>query len=622
MGPPPLRTRLQEVWYFFRYLKPLKWLVLLTILCGFLVNVARTPIMMVPIVLTKAMEPSPPPGLEPPASTEIESSPPAQSNLSERFFGILIGEVNDKSDVFRWLRIVGFSIAVMTALTILRGYLGIKVSESLLRSIRGDVYDRLDQLSMLSVFERGAGPFVQRLTRDVYTIQGLFSGTFIQIIDETSRGLVCAVLCFLIDWKLTAILIVIFLFVWPIVKWVNNQVEHNAKVMLGLSENVISNMVESIGGFRDILAAGKFDYFARRFQSLLDETKRMGIRTGMWGQFSGLFPSTLMSFLILAAYWVFTDRMRSPGDIGIMITYMMYLQQVLPVFGILGGAATEVAMAAPSAHEVRILLEPGPMAPPVPTGSRTVTKPIESIRFENVSLSLGGPPIVENLNFEIPGGKMTAIIGQSGAGKTTIFNLLLRLIPPTHGGIFINNVPLQDIDDAHLRRILGIIPQNPFIFDQTIRDNLLMAEVHDGSGEALNRTVRMAQLEEIERKRAHEGGLDAPAGYMGTRLSGGERQRIALGRLVLQDPDIIICDEYTANIDVKTAQLIQKTMREDFGDRTRVVITHELYTIKGADHIIVLGHGRVADEGVHEDLLKRPGLYRDLWEVQRLEESS
>jgi ATP-binding cassette subfamily B protein len=228
--------------------------------------------------------------------------------------------------------------------------------------------------------------------------------------------------------------------------------------------------------------------------------------------------------------------------------------------------------------------------------------------------------IVRDLNFEIAGGELTALIGESGAGKTTIFHLLLRLVEPTCGVIWIDDAPLNDLAEADLRRLIGFIPQNPFIFNASLRDNLLVAATLPEQPEALLAEVaEAAQLEPLIRSRDGEGGLDSSAGYLGMRLSGGERQRIALGRLLVQDPRIIVCDEYTANIDVKTAQLIQEMMRTRFAGRTRLVITHELYNARGADRVLVLDQGRIVQLGTPRELLAVPGLYRTMWETQRLE---
>lgn len=253
-----------------------------------------------------------------------------------------------------------------------------------------------------------------------------------------------------------------------------------------------------------------------------------------------------------------------------------------------------------------------PPSPPLPTR-------IDSIRFEGVGLQLEGRWIVRDLTFTIEGGRLTAIVGQSGSGKTTIFHLLLRLIHPSCGTIFVNDIPLDDFAEGDVRQLLGFIPQNPFIFNTSLRENLLVAEAPGGDKALLDDVVNAAQLRELVQSRSSEGGIDSSAGYMGMRLSGGERQRVALGRLLVQNPQIIICDEYTANIDIQTTQLIQEMMRTRFADRTRLVITHELYNTKGAHKILVIDQGHIVQSGTHQQLAAVPGIYHSMWESQRLD---
>jgi ABC-type multidrug transport system fused ATPase/permease subunit len=237
----------------------------------------------------------------------------------------------------------------------------------------------------------------------------------------------------------------------------------------------------------------------------------------------------------------------------------------------------------------------------------------------NFAYSAGGPQIIRDASFEIEDGSFTAIVGQTGSGKTTLFYLLLRLLEPQGGTIKIGGVPLSKVRLADLRDFLGFIPQAPFIFDATIRDNLCMGVPEEYTDEEVEKAIKLAQLEELVEKRTSTGGSEAPVGPGGSTLSGGERQRIALGRIFLRKPEIIVCDEYTANIDNATARLIQKSLAEVFAGKTRIVITHQLYTVRDADRIIVLDRGCVVGAGTHEELLAQEhGLYREMWEVQRL----
>jgi ABC-type multidrug transport system fused ATPase/permease subunit len=579
--------RLSELRYYYRYLKPVRSLVVALLIAGIAVNLFRAPVSLVPLLLTR------------------------YAGNPTLLYGLLGGVV--------------LCILAMGAAMVARGYWGGRLGEHLLRNIRNDLYARLEGLSMRSLSAQGTGPLSQRLARDVYYIRDLFDQTFIQVVDESSRFVVCGLMCVWLDPKLSAFLFVLFVAVWPFVRLVNRKVESLARENMVLGEKALAQLVESIGGFRDILASGRFETFSNRFGELLGKSEKVGVRTTLWEQLAVVIPRTWISLLLVLPYALLVGGMDSVENIGTVVTYVLLVQQILPVVGVLAHSASQLARATPSMREIRLILEneePEPHAirssEPNGNGQPGSKEPLHSIRFENVSLELGGGRILDDISFEIPEGKFTAIIGQSGAGKTTLFHLMLRLIEPTEGSIYLNGTPLDRVGRKRIRQIFGFIPQNPFIFNQSLRDNLLLSASEEGNEEALARAVEISQLNEVVENRRHEGGLAADAGYLGANLSGGEKQRIALARLILQDPEVIVCDEYTANIDIKTATLIQEAMRTLFAGRTRVIISHELYTVKGADHIVVLDRGKVVQTGTHEELVARDGMYRTLWEMQTL----
>ncbi len=228
-------------------------------------------------------------------------------------------------------------------------------------------------------------------------------------------------------------------------------------------------------------------------------------------------------------------------------------------------------------------------------------------------------PVLNHVSFRIAPGTFAAIVGQSGSGKTTLFHMLLRLLEPHDGDILLGGLPLGAIPLKALRNFIGFIPQSPFIFSGSIRENLLMgASESDVPCARIEHAVEMSKLGDLIVKRRKAGGLDAPVGAGGASLSAGERQRIALARVFLRDPGIIVCDEYTANIDNATARLIQGALKSEFSGKTRIVITHQLYTVRGADCIYVLDDGQIVDHGTHDSLMNKEGLYREMWEVQRV----
>jgi ABC-type multidrug transport system fused ATPase/permease subunit len=530
---------------------------------------------------------------------------------------VLTEHFDDKTYLYNFLGFVLAAAIVGAGVRLAATYLGAWLGERVVFLIRKDAFDRLERLNMLSVFARGPGEFVQQLDRDVYAIRELLENTLTGTIVDLARGAALLASMFFLDPALTGAALAVFVVLGGLIRYFNVFVTKYASRARDLAESITGSLIECIGGFRDIQASGRFPRFARRYQEQVGESARVNVSTRIWCELAGLVPSLGLSGVMLAVYALGLKRADSVAEIGEVITYTALLGQFFPAVLAAAQWSTGLSMTMPSLIGLRRILDQ-----PDPSAGRTdlmpLDPPIRDIAFEQVAFAIDGQPIVQGLNFTIPGGKFTAIVGQSGAGKTTVFHLLLRLLEPTAGRILINARSLGEFTLASVRARIGFIPQRPFIFNTSLRENLLLAAPENTAPEQLQAALEFARLDELIEKRHNQGGLEAEAGYLGNRLSGGEQQRIALGRLFLQSPEVIVCDEYTANIDVKTERLIHDAMRTRFRDRTRVVITHQLHTIRGADHIIVLEQGRVVDAGTHEELLTRPGTYRDLWSVQQL----
>jgi ABC-type multidrug transport system fused ATPase/permease subunit len=579
-GPPPPSSDLRALFYYLPYLFRLRWAVVLMLAGTALVAGLRLPFMYLPMVLTE-------------------------------YF-------SDKERLYRYFALVLAAVLAGTLVRLGLTYLSAWLGERVVFLIRKDGFARLERLNMLSVFSRGPGEFVQQLDRDVYTVRELFEHTLSDTLGDLALGVAVLAGMISLDPLLTLIAVSVFVALGVLIRFFNVFVRKYAGLARDLSESITGVLVECIGGFRDIQASGRFPLFARRYEEQIGASARVNLRTRLFGELAGLLPSLGLSLIILGIYASRVGGLDDVAQVGVLISFALMLGQFFPAVMAASQWSTSLAMSMPSLVGLRqILDQPDPGAGR--TDLRVLEPPIRDLTFDNVTFAIDGQPIVQGLNFTIPGGKFTAIVGQSGAGKTTVFHLLLRLLEPTEGRILVNGWPLQDYTLASVRTQVGFIPQRPFIFNTSLLDNLLLAApasaVAPGQLEAC---LEFAQLGELIEKRRDQGGLEAVAGYLGNRLSGGEQQRIALGRLFLQSPQVIVCDEYTANIDVRTEKLIHEAMRTHFRDQTRVVITHQLHTIRGADHIIVLERGRVVDAGTHDELLARPGTYRELWGVQQL----
>jgi len=611
-------ARFHEVAFFLSYLKPDRLLVSGVILLSLLSSLARLPLMYLPTVLT--------------AHFETYSSQEGVG-LGTGWLAPGLWNIFGEDQYLLAAVIIAFTgMLLLAPFQLIRSYWSSLVGGNLLLKIRTELFGNLQRLTMLSVYERGAGPFVQRITRDMFIVHDLLINTLPSIINLTLQIIIILIVLLFLNYKLTLVVLAAYLLLLPLLSRCNRGIQIQSGRLQQLHEQVTTQMIESIGGFRDIVAVGRFEKIAEQFRLRSKDLRQQSIRSVLWSQYGELVLNLVFGTLTVVPYFLLVQHLETIVQVGQTITYVGLLSILLPSLAGLWGITVELSSATPSLYSLRDFLQrpdewralspisekdhkghrAPPPSPPLPTR-------IDSIRFEGVGLQLDGRWIVRDLTFTIEGGKLTALVGQSGSGKTTIFHLLLRLIHPSCGTIFVNDIPLDDFSEGDVRQLLGFIPQNPFIFNTSLRENLLVAEAPGGDKALLDEVVNAAQLRELVQSRTSEGGIDSSAGYMGMRLSGGERQRVALGRLLVQNPQIIICDEYTANIDIQTTQLIQEMMRTRFADRTRLVITHELYTTKGAHKILVIDQGHIVQSGTHQQLAAVPGIYHSMWESQRLD---
>lgn len=634
-GPPSALRSLREAGFFFRYLKPVWKYVTGIVLFSLLASLLNLPYIGLPIVLVAHF-------------SEQRAPQTGGSAILADWFVSWFGR---EQFLIPYLVFTLACMLLANAALFVRTFCSSVAGEHLLRALRSDVFGRVKALTMRSIYAHGSGRFVQHVTRDIYQIRNLFGETLTETVEWLLRVGVYIGFLFYLEPVLTGVLLLFTLWLVPAIRFVNRRVESLANRIRALGEDIVNELVEVVGGYRDLRASGRFQAMADRFEHTIAESQRVGRRTTLWAQSSGVLMGVTTGIILLVPYFLFARDLNA-RNLGVLLAYVALWGQVFPLLRTLAFSATDLAMATPALSAVRGILAEREEEGDSPSASRSAdripgpdrreeerrigseSRPTEEkgktvgsesqparagmeVEFQGVGVNMEGRWILRDLNFIIPGRCLTAIVGQSGSGKTTIFHLLLRLIQPDEGRISVDGRPLESLEEDELRRLIGFIPQNPFIFNQSIRENLLAPQSADAA--AFERAVRLAQLTELVEGRRHEGGLDALAGLGGMRLSAGERQRVALARLVLQDPQIIVCDEYTANIDIRTARLIQEMMRSEFGDRTRLVISHELYTIRGASRIIVLDRGRADHQGSHEELLETSPLYRTFWETQRLE---
>jgi ATP-binding cassette subfamily B protein/subfamily B ATP-binding cassette protein MsbA len=300
---------------------------------------------------------------------------------------------------------------------------------------------------------------------------------------------------------------------------------------------------------------------------------------------------------------------KGQATLGVLIAFQGYLWRLLDPVMQISSSISETQRGLASMERVFDVLDKPEEKPDVPNAVEAPER-VEEIRFEHVSFEYRqGIPVVRDLSLVVPGGSVVALVGASGAGKTTVTDLLARFYDPNQGQILLNGVDLRQMRLRSFRGLLGIVQQEVFLFDGTVRENIAYGRLSASDEEVLD-AARRANADEFIRRLPE--GYDTLIGERGVKLSGGQRQRLSIARALLADPQILILDEATSNLDSESEQLIQASTDELLRDRTTFIIAHRLSTIMHADQIVVLDAGRVVEQGTHHELLRRGGRYADM----------
>jgi ABC-type multidrug transport system fused ATPase/permease subunit len=493
------------------------------------------------------------------------------------------------------------------AQTYLTGWVG----ERILADLRNRLFDHLQRLS-LGFYERNrAGVLISRLTNDVEAIDQLVTDGVTSLVQNTLTLVGTAILLFILDWRLALATLIVIPFMsvaTAIFRTRSARAYSQVRERLGL---VTATLAEDIAGMRMVQAFTREETNIRNFRGVTERYRESNMQTVV---LNGLyFPFVdLLSTVALAVVLGFGGHLYFQGEVtlGTLFAFMLYVQnffdpvqQLSQLYGtFLSATAALDKIVDVLDKEPEVLDEPRSEALPQVEGR---------VRFDAVRFGYGdGPEVLHGLDLDVPAGTTVALVGHTGAGKSTIAKLLARFYDPRDGRITIDGHDLRDVTQASLRRQLGIVPQEGFLFAGTVSENI-----------AFGRPA--AQPEEIVRAAetigAHDFILRLEDGYetqlqeRGSRLSLGQRQLVALARALLADPRILILDEATSSVDIGTERKIERALRTLLAGRTAFVIAHRLSTIRDADLIVVLEHGQVVEHGSHDELLQARGLYTSLY---------
>jgi ATP-binding cassette, subfamily B, bacterial len=562
-------------------------------------------------------------------------------------YPVLLGFVIDKGIIPRRVDVVLIIAAVVAGLAIFDAFLNLvqrwftaRVGEGLIYDLRTQVFGHVQRQPIAFFTRAQTGSLVSRLNSDVIGAQTALTSTLSSVVSSVLQLIMVLIAMLYFSWLVTVIaLVLIPMFIIP-AKLVGRTLQRLTRESMQLDAALSSTMTErfNVAGAMLVKLFGRPREESATFADRASRVRDIGVVQSAYG--GALFISlTLLASLATAmVYGVGGDLViRGAFQVGTLVSLALLLRQLIGPITALSNVQINVMTALVSFDRVFEVLDLKPLiadrpgATPLRLEGRAPDVAFEHVWFRYPapsevslasleSIALAAPErtdaqigVLHDVTFTAPAGQLTALVGPSGAGKTTITHLVSRLYDPDQGTVRIGGTDIRDVTQESLHDTVGVVTQDAYLFHDTIRANLQYARPA-ATEQELTDACRAAQIWDLIS--VLPDGLDTIVGDRGYRLSGGEKQRVALARLLLKAPAVVVLDEATAHLDSESEAAVQRALKAALAGRTSLVIAHRLSTIREADQILVIDDGRVRERGRHEDLLAADGLYAELYQTQ------
>jgi ATP-binding cassette subfamily B protein len=531
--------------------------------------------------------------------------------------------------------LVGVLALADAGLTLGQRWVSARIGEGLIFDMRAKVFAHIQKMPLAFFTRTQTGSLVSRLNNDVLGAQQAFTDTFNSVVSNVIGVAITLGAMFYLSWPITLVALALLpIFLIP-ARYVGRRLADITRESYMLNAQMVNTMTErfNVSGALLVKLFGHGDDEVAGFEKKAGRVRDIGVTQAMY---SAVFMAALLLTASLATALVYgwggVLTVNHTLEIGSLVALVAYLNRLYGPLTALSNVQVDIMTALVSFDRVFEVLDLPPMidekpdAVSIPRGPATIE--FEHVDFsypkaEEVSLAslesvavLDQSPsnqILFDVSFRAEPGQLVALVGPSGAGKTTISHLVPRLYDVRAGAVRLNGVDVRDATLRSIHDIVGVVTQDAHLFHETIRSNLVYAKP-DASDEELYQVLRAAQI--LPLVESLPDGLDTLVGDRGYRLSGGEKQRIAIARLLLKAPDIVVLDEATAHLDSESEQAVQEALKIALAGRTSLVIAHRLSTVREADVILVVADGRIVEQGGHAELLAADGVYAELYRTQ------